>query len=115
MTEPARFTARPVRRVILASALIYGATFMGVPAAITTLVRRHVPPADWTATLAASTTVFAIGQTAGPWIAGAIADHTSTEATLAWTAILRVAGAAIAFAGDRTPSGRARRLAETRT
>ncbi|GAB3980471.1 YbfB/YjiJ family MFS transporter [Actinoallomurus acanthiterrae] len=70
--------------VILASALIYGATFMGVPAAVTTLIKGHVPPADWTA-------------------------------TLAWTAILCLAGAVIAFAGDRTRSARSRRLAETRT
>jgi predicted MFS family arabinose efflux permease len=80
--------------VILASAVVYGATFMAVPAAVTALIRNGTPPADWTATLAAFTTLFAAGQTAGPWIAGILADHTSTEATLAWTAILCAAAAA---------------------
>lgn len=97
--------AAPTPPVILASAIIYGATFMGVPAAITALIKGNVPPADWTATLAAFTTVFAAGQTAGPWIAGVVADHTSTEATLAWTAILCAAACAIAIAGGRTRPG----------
>ncbi|WP_327107472.1 YbfB/YjiJ family MFS transporter [Nonomuraea glycinis] len=94
----------PAPPVILASAIIYGATFMGVPAAITALIKSNVPPADWTATLAAFTTVFAAGQTAGPWIAGVVADHTSTEATLAWTAILCATASVIAFAGGRARS-----------
>ncbi|MFK4272727.1 YbfB/YjiJ family MFS transporter [Streptomyces milbemycinicus] len=93
--------AAPAPLVILASALVYGATFMGVPAAVTALIKSTVPPADWTPTLAAFTTVFAAGQTAGPWIAGVVADHTSTGATLAWTAILCAAAAVTAAAGHR--------------
>ena len=86
----------PALPVVLASAVVYGGTFLGVPAAVTTLIKRDTPPADWTATLAAFTTVFAAGQTVGPWIAGVIADHTSTAATVAWTAVLCAAGSAIA-------------------
>ncbi|OPG11553.1 MFS transporter [Microbispora sp. GKU 823] len=88
--------------VILASAIIYGATFMGVPAAVTALIKANTPPADWTATLAAFTTIFAAGQTAGPWLAGLVADHTSTAATLAWTAILCAAAALIAASANRS-------------
>ena len=87
--------AAPAPLVILASAIVYGATFMAVPAAVTALIRKGTPPADWTATLAAFTTLFAAGQTAGPWIAGILADHISTEATIAWTVILCAAAAAI--------------------
>ncbi|MCO6010743.1 YbfB/YjiJ family MFS transporter [Actinoallomurus purpureus] len=101
----------PAPPVIMASALVYGATFMGVPAAVTALIKRHVPPADWTATLAAFTTVFAAGQTAGPWIAGVVADRTSTEATLAWTAILCIAAAVTAAAGGRVRRRPPRRVA----
>lgn len=86
----------PALPVVLASAVVYGATFMGVPAAVTALIRRDTPPADWTATLAAFTTLFAAGQTAGPWIAGVLADHTSTGATVAWTATLCGLGATVA-------------------
>ncbi|WP_214415769.1 YbfB/YjiJ family MFS transporter [Sphaerisporangium fuscum] len=88
--------------VVLASAVVYGATFMGVPAAVTALIKVNTPPADWTATLAAFTVLFAAGQTAGPWLAGLLADHTSADATLAWTAILCAAAALIASAG-RSP------------
>ncbi|MGW3568605.1 YbfB/YjiJ family MFS transporter [Streptomyces sp. NPDC000941] len=95
--------AAPTPPVILLSALVYGATFMAVPAAVTTLINTHTAPADWTATLAAFTTVFAAGQTAGPWIAGVAADHTSTEATLGWTALLCAAAALIAATGHRRP------------
>jgi predicted MFS family arabinose efflux permease len=87
-------TALPV---VLASVVLYGATFLGVPAAVTARIRDATPPADWTATIAAFTTLFAAGQTVGPWIAGVVADHTSTAATVAWTAVLCAAGAAIAL------------------
>jgi predicted MFS family arabinose efflux permease len=74
--------------VVVASALAYGATFMGVPTAVTALVRDATPPVDWTATLSAFTAVFAASQLAGPWAAGALADRTGPGATLAWTAAL---------------------------
>ncbi|NUT40511.1 MAG: YbfB/YjiJ family MFS transporter, partial [Thermoactinospora sp.] len=85
----------PSAPIILASAIIYGATFMGVPAAVTTLIKTTTPPEGWTATLSAFTVLFAAGQTAGPWLAGVLADYTTTEATLAWTAILCAAAAAM--------------------
>ncbi|GAA1285283.1 hypothetical protein Psi02_32260 [Planotetraspora silvatica] len=92
----------PAEPVILASAIVYGATFMGVPAAVTALIKAAVSPARWTAALAAFTTLFAAGQTAGPWLAGLLADRTSTGATLAWTAILCAAAALIATIGNRS-------------
>ncbi|MFI7442913.1 YbfB/YjiJ family MFS transporter [Nonomuraea indica] len=94
--------AAPAPPVILASAIIYGATFMGVPAAVTALIKADTPPADWTATLAAFTTLFAAGQTAGPWLAGLLADRTSTDATLAWTAVLCAAAALSALIAGRS-------------
>jgi predicted MFS family arabinose efflux permease len=81
--------------VVTGSAIGYGATFLSVPAAITTLVRAAIPPHDWTGALAAFTVVFAVGQTAGPYLAGGLADHYGTGATLAWTAALCIAGAAL--------------------
>lgn len=92
----------PAPPVVLASAIVYGATFMGVPAAVTALIKANTPPADWTATLAAFTTLFAAGQTAGPWLAGLLADRSSTDATLAWTAVLCAAAALIAAGAGRS-------------
>lgn len=96
--------AAPAPPVILASAIVYGATFMGVPAAVTALVKANTPPAGWTATLAAFTTLFAAGQTAGPWLAGLVADRTSTDAALAWTAVLCAAAALLAATAGRPPA-----------
>ncbi|ROP42431.1 YbfB/YjiJ family MFS transporter [Saccharothrix texasensis] len=96
----------PTPLVILGSAIVYGATFMGVPAAVTALIRDAVPAADLTATLAAFTTLFAAGQTAGPWLAGLVADRTSTDATLAWTAVLCALAAVIAVSPRRRRSAR---------
>ncbi len=87
----------PSPAVVLVSVVAYGLSFMAVPAAVTAHIRTAVPPADWTATLAAFTTLFATGQTVGPWPAGVLADHTSAAAPLAWTAVL-CAAAAIATA-----------------
>ncbi|TMR92354.1 YbfB/YjiJ family MFS transporter [Nonomuraea basaltis] len=92
----------PAPPLIIASAMVYGATFMGVPAAVTALIRATTPPADWTATLAAFTTLFAAGQTIGPWLAGLLADRTSADAALAWTAVLCAVAALIAASEHRT-------------
>jgi uncharacterized MFS-type transporter YbfB len=56
----------PTPPIIVASAIVYGATFMSVPAGIAALIRDKTPPADWTATLAAFTTLFALSQTLAP-------------------------------------------------
>jgi len=81
---------------MIVSALAYGATFMAVPAAVTALVRTATPTTKLTGTLATFTVVFAAGQTAGPWLAGILADHTGPAATLGWTATLCGAAAVLA-------------------
>jgi predicted MFS family arabinose efflux permease len=83
--------------VIAVSAVGYGATFLAVPAAITRIIQSAVPRTDWTGALAAFTAVFAIGQTAGPYLAGVLADRYGAGATLVWTAVLCAAGAALSL------------------
>jgi predicted MFS family arabinose efflux permease len=80
--------AVPAPAAIITSAVVYGATFMCVPSAVSVLIKTHASPVDWTPTLAAFTTLFAVGQTAGPWLAGLIADRTSSDAAIAWTTSL---------------------------
>ena len=86
---------------VTVSAIGYGSSFLAVPAAVTSVVRETIPPADWTRALATFTIVFAAGQTVGPYVAGALADSYGAGATLAWTAVLCAAGAALALV--RTP------------
>jgi predicted MFS family arabinose efflux permease len=94
-------SAAPV--VVAASAVGYGATFLVVPAAVTSLVHSAVPRPDWTGALAAFTVVFATGQMAGPYLAGGLADRYGTGATLVWTAALCAAGAGLGLAVRTVP------------
>ena len=80
---------------VTGSAAGYGATFLAVPAAVTGLIRTATRPGEWTGALAAFTVVFAAGQTAGPYLAGALADRYGTGVTLAWTAALCAAGSVL--------------------
>jgi predicted MFS family arabinose efflux permease len=82
---------------VTGSAIAYGATFLSIPAGVTALLREAIPARDWTGALAAFTVVFAAGQMAGPYLAGALADHYGTGATLVWTAALCTAGAAVSL------------------
>jgi predicted MFS family arabinose efflux permease len=81
---------------VTGSAALYGGTFLCVPAAVTAFIRDLVPRAVWTRALALLTVIFAAGQTAGPYLAGALADHYGPAATLIWTAALCAAASAIA-------------------
>jgi len=92
---------RPGSAVVIASALAYGATFMAVPAAVTALVRAATPSDRLASTLSLFTVVFAVGQMAGPWLAGEVADRTTADATLGWTVALCGAGALLAAASVR--------------
>lgn len=50
--------------------------------------------------MSAFTVIFAVGQMAGPWLAGVLADHTGAGAALGWTAALCGAGAVLAATVD---------------
>lgn len=68
---PALSRAAPI---VFISGLVFGAVFLSVVASTTALVRHNLPPASWSAGISAFTTVFALGQIAGPIVVGAIAD-----------------------------------------
>jgi predicted MFS family arabinose efflux permease len=89
---------------VTGSAIGYGATFLAVPAAVTALVRAAAPPGQLTGLLSVFTVIFAAGQTAGPYLAGALADRYGPGATLTWTAALCAGGAALSIL--TRPSGR---------
>ncbi|MFG1658370.1 YbfB/YjiJ family MFS transporter [Micromonospora chersina] len=95
---------QPIPAVVIVSALAYGATFMAVPAAVTAIVRAATPTEKLTGTLSTFTIIFAVGQMAGPWLAGALADHTASAVTLGWTAALCGAAAILAATAVAPPS-----------
>ncbi|MGH3629338.1 MAG: YbfB/YjiJ family MFS transporter [Sciscionella sp.] len=59
----------------MASAVIFGSSFLAVPAGMAHLARRQLPPEAWNWGIAALTVVFALGQSAGPGLAGILADR----------------------------------------
>ena len=81
-----------------ASALLFGATFMMIPAAVTAYVSARTPSGtDATGTLGFLTVLFAAGQTLGPWLCGLLADRTTPAAALAWTTAVCAAAAVLAM------------------
>ncbi|MFI7613636.1 YbfB/YjiJ family MFS transporter [Nonomuraea terrae] len=86
----------------LLSAIAFGLTLMVIPSAVTALVRATVPEAAWTGVLGALTVVFAAGQTAGPWVAGALAGLTTPGMALAWNAALCGCAALVALTWQAT-------------
>jgi len=90
----------------LASAVLFGATFLAVVSAITALTRRTLPGSTWTAALGVFTTLFSLGQVLGPILTGALADlGLGLRTGLAASAALLVVGAAVAALQRETPPG----------
>jgi predicted MFS family arabinose efflux permease len=89
--------ASPSAPTVVGSAIVYGLTFLCVPAGVTALIRTTVSRTGWTGALAVFTVLFAVGQTGGPYLAGALADRYGAGATLAWTAVLCAAAAVSAI------------------
>jgi predicted MFS family arabinose efflux permease len=58
----------------LASALIFGSSFMAGPTAATILARRMLPAHGWTSGIALLTVAFSVGQAIGPLVAGLLSD-----------------------------------------
>lgn len=60
----------------LLSGALFGLTVFMAPGAVTSFSRRNLPEAGWGAAVSLFTLVFALGQTAGPVVAGLIGDIT---------------------------------------
>lgn len=60
---------------LVLSAAVFGLSFFIAPAAITAFSRKNLPESQWGRSVALFTTVFAIGQMAGPVAAGWVADQ----------------------------------------
>ncbi|MFY9808804.1 MAG: YbfB/YjiJ family MFS transporter [Pseudonocardiaceae bacterium] len=85
--------------VAFASALLFGASFLAVVTAVTTVARTALRPDQWTAAIATLTTGFALGQCLGPALAGALADSAAgVRAGLLLSVIILAVGAVVCVA-----------------
>lgn len=70
------------------SAIIFGGSFLAGPTAITIVAQRQLSPTYWTAAISLLTLSFALGQTIGPLLAGAISDATGDISAGFWVSPL---------------------------
>lgn len=83
---------------MLASAVLFGASFFMVPTSTTTFGRKNLPEPLWGPSLALFTTIFSIGQIVGPVGAGVVADYAGGPALgMAIGGCTLLLGAAIAL------------------
>ncbi len=61
----------------MASATLFGGSFLAVVTAVTIVARRSLVPHHWTPAIAALTVAFALGQCVGPVLAGVLSDGPS--------------------------------------
>jgi predicted MFS family arabinose efflux permease len=66
--------AIPTFASIIASAVLFGASLMAAPSAMTAFIRRARRPPEWTASIAWVTVLFGLGQCFGPVVAGYLSD-----------------------------------------
>jgi predicted MFS family arabinose efflux permease len=88
----------PTVTAAFVSAVVFGASFMAGPTAVTVIVRKLLRPQTWTAALAALTVAFAIGQAIGPLASGLVSDATGSVIAGLWLSpALLVAAAVVAL------------------
>ncbi len=66
---------------MIGSAILFGAAFLSVSAAITQLIRQNLAPHQYAVGLAVAISLFALGQVIGPLMTGALADSSGSLKT----------------------------------
>ena len=62
---------------VFVSAVLFGASLMAVPSAVTAFIRKSRSMRDWIATIGRFTVLFGLGQCVGPLLAGYLSDSPS--------------------------------------
>ncbi len=82
----------------MASAILFGGSFLSVVTAVTAVTRRSLRPHHWTPAIAALTVTFAAGQCVGPVLTGVLSEGTAgLRVGLGVSAALLAAAALIAL------------------
>ncbi|MGH6627523.1 MAG: YbfB/YjiJ family MFS transporter [Burkholderiaceae bacterium] len=88
----------PSVAAIVASALLFGSSFMAGPAAVSVVAQRVLPAAHLTFGLALLTASFSVGQSLGPVIAGWLSDATGSLSAGLWLGpVLLLVGATVSL------------------
>jgi predicted MFS family arabinose efflux permease len=100
----------PAPWAVIGSALIFGASFMAGPAAVSMVAQRLLPASSLTWGLALLTATFSLGQSIGPLLGGWISDMTGSLSAGLWLgpALLLLGAAASLRQGSAASSATAR-------
>lgn len=82
----------------LGSAVLFGSAFLSTVTAVTAVVRRICAPHEWGPAIGGLTTVFAIGQCAGPVLSGLLADQGGLLLGMVLSAAVLAFGGVVALA-----------------
>ncbi len=83
----------------VASALLFGGSFLSVVTAVTAVARRSLQPHHWTSAIAGLTGAFALGQCLGPVLSGVLSDSPAgLSAGMSVSVALLLAGSFVALA-----------------
>ena len=91
----------------MVSAVVFGASFMAGPTAVTVLARRVLPPHGWTAGIAFLTVAFSVGQAVGPLVSGVLSDSAGGITKGLWLSVGLLALAALIAPFQRDDSSAA--------
>ncbi len=90
----------------IGSAVLFGASFLALVAAVIAVAQRSLPPHHWTSGITALTVAFATGQCLGPVLAGALSDSPAgLEGGLYLSAGILAAGSVVALAQRHHEAG----------
>jgi predicted MFS family arabinose efflux permease len=85
--------------LVFASAVLFGASFLTVVTAMTVVAQHSLDPRHWTPAIAALTSAFAVGQCAGPVLAGLLSDSAAgVRAGLILSVVALAAGVLLSLA-----------------
>ncbi len=87
----------PSLLVLMISAAGFGVTTMAVYTGVTILLRLHWERPQWTLGVAYATTIFALGQSVGPYGSGLASDVFGPKASLVWSGVILVAAGCVAL------------------
>lgn len=89
----------------LCSAVLFGSAFLSTVTAVTAVVRRSLEPHEWARAIGGMTVAFAVGQCAGPVLAGVLSDQGGVRAGMALSAAVLAVAAAVSLAqADHRPT-----------
>ncbi len=91
-------SASAILGLAFGSAVLFGGSFLAVPTSVTAVAQRALASHLWTRAIGALTVAFAVGQCAGPFLAGVLSDQAAgVRAGLVLSVVVLLVGSGVAL------------------